>query len=162
MHAVCVFPLAEPVYTGDVTATPTPPATAIARTGPVETPALEPEQCAVARCAELVTGKWTLLLVRDLASGPRYFSELQESLAGISPRTLCDRLKLLAAEGCILRTRIKGLPPRTMYELTERGHALVPIVETMRAVGEAMLLDPYADADELSELDADGPCIELG
>lgn len=100
--------------------------------------ALAVEQCAVARCAEVVCGKWTLLLVRDLLDGPRSFSELEESLAGISPRTLCDRLKLLASEGLLTRTRIRALPPRSIYELTPAGHSLGPVVDAMRTVGEAM------------------------
>lgn len=97
-------------------------------------------RCPVARCAEVVTGKWTLLLVRDLLAGPRSFSELEDSLAGCSPRTLCERLKLLTREGLLTRTRIRGLPPRTIYELTEAGYALGPIVEAMRAAGEQLLV----------------------
>ncbi|MEO6867322.1 MAG: helix-turn-helix domain-containing protein, partial [Gaiellales bacterium] len=79
---------------------------------------LAPAQCAVARCADIVTGKWTLLVVRDLIGGPRSYSDLESSLAGISPRTLCARLKQLAGAGLMTRTRINGVPPRTMYELT--------------------------------------------
>lgn len=100
----------------------------------------------MARCADVVCGKWTLLLVRDLLAGPRSFSELEQSLAGISPRTLCERLKLLAAEGIVTRTRIRGLPPRTIYELTELGVSLAPIVETMRGVGEQLLAQRPGDA----------------
>ncbi len=113
---------------------------------------LELDQCAVARCAELVSGKWTLLVVRDLATGPKSYSELEASLAGISPRTLCDRLKQLAIAGMVSRTRIKALPPRTMYELTEHGKALSPIIEAMRDVGEQLLAMPpdTAAADAIS------------
>lgn len=100
---------------------------------------LRHDQCAVAVCADLVCGKWTLLVVRDLVTGPKSYSDLESSLAGISPRTLCERLKQLAASGMVSRTRIKGLPPRTMYELTERGFELAPIIETMRSVGEALM-----------------------
>ncbi len=110
------------------------------------------DQCAVARCAELVCAKWTLLVVRDLATGPKSYSELESSLAGISPRTLCDRLKQLAAAGMLTRTRIKGLPPRTMYELTERGFGLQPIVEAMREVGE-VLLATEPDTDAAADID---------
>jgi DNA-binding HxlR family transcriptional regulator len=114
---------------------------------PVHGPKLAPAQCAVATCAELVSGKWTLLVIRDLAGGPKSYSDLENSLAGISPRTLCERLKQLAASGMVSRTRIKGLPPRTVYELTERGFELAPIIETMRSVGEALIAsDPHVDA----------------
>ena len=104
--------------------------------------ALAPAQCAVAHCAEIVSGKWTLLVLRDLAEGPKFFSDLERSLAGISPRTLCERLKLLAERGFVTRTRIKGVPPRSMYELTERGAELAPMIETMRRVGEALMASP--------------------
>ena len=125
---------------------------------PQHGPQLAPAQCAVAACAELVSGKWTLLVIRDLASGPKSYSELESSLAGISPRTLCERLKQLAASGMVSRTRIKGLPPRTMYELTERGFELAPIIETMRSVGEALMRsepDPAA-AEAAQAIDACG------
>jgi DNA-binding HxlR family transcriptional regulator len=118
---------------------------------------LAPAQCAVARCAELVCGKWTLLVVRDLTTGPKSYSELEASLAGISPRTLCDRLKQLALAGMVTRTRIKGLPPRTMYELTEHGYALEPIVEAMRVVGESMQATAL-DAAAAEAIVADGCC----
>jgi DNA-binding HxlR family transcriptional regulator len=123
---------------------------------PAQGAELAPAQCAVATCAELVSGKWTLLVIRDLASGPKSYSELESSLAGISPRTLCERLKQLAASGMVSRTRIKGLPPRTMYELTERGFELAPIIETMRSVGEALMAsEPDAAAVEAAaEIDS--------
>lgn len=120
---------------------------------------LEPAQCAVARCADVVCGKWTLLVVRDLLAGPRSYSDLEASLAGISPRTLCERLKLLTGEGLLSRTRIKGLPPRTVYELTETGYALAPIIETMRSVGEA-LLDRQPGLATAEVVAADGCCGE--
>jgi DNA-binding HxlR family transcriptional regulator len=140
-------------YIGDAMAIATDQAASLDEDGEPASGTLVPEQCAVARCADVVCGKWTLLLVRDLLGGPRSFSELEQSLAGISPRTLCDRLKLLGAEGLLTRTRIKGLPPRSIYELTPSGHALAPIVEAMRVVGEDLLNrapDPDAGADVAS------------
>lgn len=124
-------------------------------------PTLEPAQCAVAHCAEIVSGKWTLLLLRDLALGERSYSDLERSLAGISPRTLCDRLRLLAAKGLVQRTRIKGLPPRSVYALTDRGAELIPVIETMRTVGEALLASPFDDAaaaDIVQGVPCDKPC----
>lgn len=91
--------------------------------------------CPISRCAEIVSGKWTLLVIRDLSEGPKYFRDLENSLAGISPRTLCERLKFLAERGLVNRTYIKALPPRAEYELTERGMALIPILAAMREYG---------------------------
>jgi DNA-binding HxlR family transcriptional regulator len=137
-------------YIGTAVALSTDQAASLDEDGEPASGTLVPEQCAVARCADVVCGKWTLLIVRDLLPGPRSFSELEQSLAGISPRTLCDRLKLLAEEGLLTRTRIKGLPPRSIYELTTTGYALAPIVESMRVVGEGLLNrtpDPAAVAE---------------
>jgi DNA-binding HxlR family transcriptional regulator len=124
---------------------------------PAAAPALKPEQCAVARCAELVCAKWTLLVVRDLLDGPRSYSELEASLAGIAPRTLCARLKQLAAAGMVTRTRIKALPPRTTYELTVDGHALRPIIEAMRTVGEHL---PMLEQRAAATGDGEASCCD--
>ena len=98
----------------------------------------ESQCCPVDRCAQLVAGKWTLLVVRDLADGPRHYGDLERSLPGISPRTLADRLKVLAEHGLVSRTYIRAVPPRTMYELTERGRTLLPLIDAMREVGKAL------------------------
>jgi DNA-binding HxlR family transcriptional regulator len=145
-------------YSGTVvTVTPDQTASIDGAGKPSRTERLGYEQCAVARCAELIGGKWMLLVVRDLATGPKSYSELESSLAGISPRTLCERLKELAAAGMVTRTRIKGLPPRTMYELTERGVALSPIIEAMRDVGDELLATP-PDTAAADAIAADGCC----
>ena len=54
--------------------------------------------CPVARTASIVSGKWTLLIIRDLTYGTRRFSELERSLVGISPKTLSERLSALESE----------------------------------------------------------------
>lgn len=97
------------------------------------------ETCPVCRTAEVVCGKWTLLLVRDLADGCSRFCELERSLQGISPRTLSLRLRALEEEGIVERQTFSEVPPRVEYALTEKGRALLPIVEGMRSYGEAWL-----------------------
>ena len=89
--------------------------------------------------AEIVCGKWTLLLVRDLAEGCSRFCELERSLAGISPRTLSLRLRALEEEGILERRNYPEVPPRVEYALTEKGRALLPIIDDMRAYGEEWL-----------------------
>ncbi|HEY7982757.1 MAG TPA: helix-turn-helix domain-containing protein, partial [Ktedonobacterales bacterium] len=59
--------------------------------------------CPVERTAEIVSGKWTLLIIRDLATGTKRFSELERLLHGISPKTLSERLSTLEAEGVLHR-----------------------------------------------------------
>ncbi len=95
--------------------------------------------CPVCRTADIVCGKWTLLVIRDLAEGRARFCELERSLEGISPRTLSLRLRALEEEGVVARTTFPEVPPRVEYALTEKGRALVPIIESMREYGTEWL-----------------------
>jgi DNA-binding HxlR family transcriptional regulator len=95
--------------------------------------------CPVCRTADIVCGKWTLLLVRDLAEGRSRFCELERSLNGISPRTLSLRLRALEEEGIVERQTFAEVPPRVEYSLTAKGRALIPIIEGMRTYGERWL-----------------------
>jgi DNA-binding HxlR family transcriptional regulator len=101
----------------------------------------EATSCAVAACAEIIGAKWTALLVHDLSEGPRRFSELEHSCAGISPRTLSERLRALEEEELVERRSYAESPPRVEYELTEKGAALLPIISEMRRFGHAFLTD---------------------
>jgi len=105
------------------------------------------ETCPVCRTAEVVCGKWTLLLIRDLAEGCSRFCELERSLAGISPRTLSLRLRALEEEGIIERATYGEVPPRVEYALTDKGKALLPIIDDMRAYGEQWLGEQCAERD---------------
>ena len=77
--------------------------------------------------------------MHDLSEGPRRFSELEHSCAGISPRTLSERLRALEDEGLVERRSYAESPPRVEYELTEKGGALLPIIAEMRQFGHAYL-----------------------
>jgi DNA-binding HxlR family transcriptional regulator len=109
--------------------------------------------CPVCRTADIVCGKWTLLLVRDLAEGCTRFCELERSLTGISPRTLSLRLRALEEEGIVERHTYPEVPPRVEYALTEKGRALLPIIEDMRAYGRRWLA---IDDDEALQTFASG------
>jgi DNA-binding HxlR family transcriptional regulator len=97
------------------------------------------DTCPVCRTADVVCGKWTLLVIRDLAEGRSRFCELERSLQGISPRTLSLRLRGLEEEGIVERTTFAEVPPRVEYSLTEKGRALIPIIDSMREYGRAWL-----------------------
>ena len=103
--------------------------------------------CPVCRTSEIISGKWTLLVIRDLADGNRRFCELERSLEGISPRTLSLRLRALEEAGIVARRTFPEVPPRVEYALTDKGRALVPIVESMRVYGREWLNE-------------DGACVE--
>ena len=88
-------------------------------------------ECSVAAASEIVGSKWTVLIVHDLSEGPRRFTELEHACAGISPRTLAERLRWLEAEGIVVRRSYAESPPRVEYELTESGRALVRPLEQL-------------------------------
>lgn len=95
----------------------------------------ETKLCGITKALEVIGGKWTVLIVRDLLEGPRRFSELEHSLAGISPRTLALRLKDLEHDGVLNRNCDSG-DAHPIYCLTEKGRSLQRILDQMRAWGE--------------------------
>jgi len=82
-----------------------------------------------------VGDKWTLLIVRDLAAGPRRFVELQRVLPGISTEQLRSRLNRMVADGLLTRQRYREVPPRVDYELTDRAKDLMPVVAALARWG---------------------------
>ncbi len=95
--------------------------------------------CPVCATADIICGKWTILVIRDLAVGRSRFCELERSLAGISPRTLSLRLRGLEEQGIVARHTFPEVPPRVEYSLTAKGQALVPLIEDMRRYGREQL-----------------------
>ena len=100
--------------------------------------------CPVCATADVICGKWTMLVIRDLAEGRSRFCELERSLAGISPRTLSLRLRALEEQGIVERRTFPEVPPRVEYALTRKGRALLPLIEDMRRFGREWL---RADGD---------------
>ncbi len=106
--------------------------------------------CGVARALDVVGERWTLLLVRDLLLGPLRFSDLLLIEAGIGPNLLTKRLKHLEAEG-VLQSRLLGAPSRAkVYELTEWGYSLKPVVLALGRFGAPRLGVP--DAEDRMEM----------
>ena len=106
-----------------------------------EDPRADAIGCPVAKTANLISNRWTPLILRDLAHGSLRFGELQRSLVGISPKTLSERLKRLEDAEVIKRTCYAEVPPRVEYNLTAKGHARLPIIEAMRGYGAEWLGD---------------------
>jgi len=98
--------------------------------------------CSVAMTADLIASKWTPLIVHDLSEGPRRFMQLEHACPGISPRTLSERLHMLEGEGIVIRRSYPESPPRVEYALTDKGRALLPIIDAMRAFGRSWLVTP--------------------
>src|SRR5829696_9252255 len=106
-------------------------------------------ECPVCRTSEIISGKWTLLIIRDLADSALRFCELERSLQGISPRTLSLRLRCLEEQGIVERRTYPEVPPRVEYALTDKGRALVPLIEDMRAYGRKWLFDGDAESQKV-------------
>ena len=93
--------------------------------------------CPVATTVALIGSKWKLLITRNLLARPWQFNELKKGLEGISQKVLTDSLRSMEADGIITRTVYPEVPPRVEYALTELGKSLKPILDSMRAWGEA-------------------------
>jgi DNA-binding HxlR family transcriptional regulator len=84
--------------------------------------------CAVAHGLDLVGERWALLVVRDLLLGPKRFVDLREGLPGASPDVLTQRLRELQEAGVIRRRKLPPPAGAWVYELTEWGAQLEPVV----------------------------------
>lgn len=93
-------------------------------------------ECSIEKALDILGGKWTFLIIRDLFDGVKRFGELRKSLAGVSPKTLADRLKELEQKGVVTRTAYPTIPPTVTYELTEKGMSLKPIIKEMKLWGK--------------------------
>jgi len=78
--------------------------------------------------ANLLERRWTLATIYACASGATRFNEFRQSLPGVSPTTLSDRLEQLGAAGIVERRLVPGRPPHTEYVLTLRGEQLARAV----------------------------------
>jgi len=94
--------------------------------------------CPVARASEVLSGKWTTLIVRDLLRGRQRFSQLERALKGISPRMLSARLQMLEQAGLVLKTIHPTNPPTTEYELTAAGLRMQGVIEAMAVFGAGL------------------------
>ena len=98
--------------------------------------------CPVRRTAEVIGHKWSTLIVRDLLTGKKRYSELERSLTGISPKVLSERLRELEVHGVLVRTVYQTLPPTTDYELTELGRELENVIRAMHKFGLRIQAEP--------------------
>jgi DNA-binding HxlR family transcriptional regulator len=95
--------------------------------------------CPVKKTAEIIEGKWTSLIIRELLVGKKRYFELQKALVDISPKVLSTRLRMLEREQIIYRHVIATVPPSTEYELTAMGKNLEQVLMAMADFGRLML-----------------------
>lgn len=105
------------------------------------------QYCALARALDHVGQRWTLLIVRELLSGPKRFTDLRAGLPGIASNLLADRLRQLQTDGLVRQYRLPAPAASTVYELTQSGHGLrEPIEALIRWGGRWMTRGPDGDA----------------
>lgn len=96
---------------------------------------LEPKVGCIASAMEIIGNKWTALILRDLAAGPKRFGELEKSVGSINPRTLSQRLDDLERCAIVTRKSYAEVPPRIEYTLTKKGEDLIPVLKRMAEWG---------------------------
>ncbi|MSQ26920.1 MAG: transcriptional regulator [Dehalococcoidia bacterium] len=101
---------------------------------------MDHEMCPVAEAAKLLGDKWTLIVLRDLAAGPKRFKELERRGEGISPSILAGRLRALEERDMVTRTSYNEIPPRVEYELTLKGRDALPVIEALGSYGMRWLM----------------------
>jgi DNA-binding HxlR family transcriptional regulator len=105
------------------------------------------QYCTVARALDVVGERWTLLLVRELLTGPRRFKDLLGGLPGIGTNLLAARLRALEGEGVVRRATLPPPAGSSVYELTELGRSLGPVITTLSRWGSELLGDPREGDD---------------
>jgi DNA-binding HxlR family transcriptional regulator len=93
------------------------------------------DPCGIARALDAVGERWALLVVRELVLGPKRFTDLRTGLPGASPNVLSQRLRELEAAGIVQRRRMARPAAVWVYELTERGHQLEPVLAELARWG---------------------------
>jgi len=101
----------------------------------------------MANTIRLIGDMWTLMIIYNLMDGPRRFGELLEALGNISPKTLSQRLKMLEEVRFVERRAFIEIPPRVEYNLTDKGKALLGIIEAIRDFGLRYLSDVEAPSE---------------
>jgi DNA-binding HxlR family transcriptional regulator len=107
------------------------------------------QYCPAAKALDVLGERWTLLIVRDLAMGPKRYTDLRDGLPGIATDLLTARLRTLESAGFVARRELPRPAPAVVYELTDAGRKLEPVILALAQVGLEML-GPPEPSDHLS------------
>lgn len=103
------------------------------------------QYCPIARAVQVVGERWTLLVVRELVAGPKRYTDLVAGLPGIGTNVLATRLRELEAEGVVSKYRLPPPAASQVYELTDRGRGLIPVLRSLAHWGAVALGPPPPD-----------------
>lgn len=104
------------------------------------------DRCGIARALDVVGERWALLVVRELLLGPKRFTDLRAGLPNVGPDVLSQRLRDLEAAGLVERKTLDPPAAAKVYELTDRGRALEPVLLELGRWGSAQ---PFPDGSRL-------------
>ncbi len=91
--------------------------------------------CSIEKCLDVIGGKWSFLVLRELFCGKKRFGELKNNICAISSKSLTQTLRHLEENGIVVRKAFATIPPTVEYDLTEKGHTLHNIIHEMKAWG---------------------------
>ncbi|MCD6075599.1 MAG: transcriptional regulator [Rhodospirillales bacterium] len=118
-----------------------------------QTHRLYDDACGIAHALDLVGERWALLVMRDLLFGPKRFSDLRDSLPGISANVLTQRLEGLEASGLVIKRKLPPPAASQVYELTPWGYESEPIIRDMgRWAARSPAHDPTLPVSTVSVL----------
>ena len=117
--------------------------------------------CSLARVADIIGDKWTLLIVRDAFYGLHTFSQFQKNL-GVARNVLADRLEKLVAGGVLSRTQTRPGVERFDYRLTDRGRELFPVVIAMMQWGDKWIFGAAGEPVRMVDKEQRAPIQQVG
>lgn len=100
---------------------------------------LKNETCPVSTALAIIGGKWSLLIIFNIANEKRRFGELKRLIPNISEKMLIQELKKLTEAGILYRNAFKEIPPRVEYSLTKNGLKVLPIIEQIKSFGAELI-----------------------
>jgi DNA-binding HxlR family transcriptional regulator len=100
------------------------------------------DMCGIARALDVIGERWAVLVVRELILGPKRFTDLRAGLPNIGPDVLSQRLRELEGAGLLTRRTLAPPAASRVYELTERGRALEPVLLALGEWGSAAPIPP--------------------
>ncbi len=93
------------------------------------------KRCPVEITLSLMSNKWKALILRDLLTGTKRFSELKKSLTPVTQKMLTQSLREMESDGLISRKVYPVVPPKVEYTFTDLGYSLKPVIDSMRTFG---------------------------
>lgn len=103
------------------------------------------QYCPVAQALDEIGDRWVLLILRDLSFGPQRFTDLRDSLVGLAPNLLTERLRSLEEGGLVVKEDLPPPAARSVYVLTESGKTVIPVLGALARFGAGRL--PIPDDD---------------